>query len=74
MVTIENLDKMAMPIILEYETTSGKKDIIKLPVEIWNNTSSFKIKIPVSENVKSVTLDPEKLFPDMNYANNKWNL
>ncbi|NOU37540.1 MAG: M1 family metallopeptidase [Ferruginibacter sp.] len=73
-VTIENLDKMAMPIILEYETTSGKKDIIKLPVEIWNNTSSFKIKIPVSENVKSVTLDPEKLFPDMNYANNKWNL
>jgi Peptidase family M1 domain len=71
-VTIENLDKMAMPVILGYETVSGAKGTINLPVEIWNNTSIFKVKIPVSEALKSVTIDPEKVFPDMNVGNNKW--
>ena len=71
-VTLENLDQMAMPIILGYETTSGKKGTMNLPVEIWNNTSVFKVKLPTTEAVKSVTIDPNKEFPDMNYENNKW--
>ena len=71
-VTLENLDKMAMPVILSYTTQSGIKGMINLPVEIWNNTSVFKVRLPVTEAVKSVIIDPEKAFPDMNYANNKW--
>jgi Peptidase family M1 domain len=71
-VTIENLDKMAMPVMLAYETVSGVKGTMNLPVEIWNNTSTFKVKLPVSEVVKTVTIDAEKLFPDMNFGNNKW--
>jgi len=71
-VTLINRDQMAMPVILNYETASGKKGTLKLPVEIWNNTATFKVKIPVTEELKSVTIDPDKVFPDMNYANNKW--
>jgi Peptidase family M1 domain len=71
-ITIENLDKMAMPVMLAYETISGVKGTMNLPVEIWNNTSTFKVKLPVSEVVKTVTIDAEKLFPDMNFGNNKW--
>ena len=71
-VTLENLDQMAMPVILGFETVSGKKGTVNLPVEIWNNTSVFKVKLPTTEAVKSVTIDPDKVFPDMNYANNKW--
>ena len=71
-VTIENLDRMAMPVILSYETQSGVKGIMNLPVEIWNNTGTFKVKIPVNEAVKTVTIDPDKVFPDLNYGNNKW--
>ena len=71
-VTLENLDKMAMPVILSYETISGTKGTVNLPVEIWNNTSLFKVKLPTTEAVKSVTIDPDKAFPDMNYQNNKW--
>jgi hypothetical protein len=71
-VTLENLDKMAMPVILGYETVSGIKGTMNLPVEIWNNTASFKVKLPVKEALKSVTIDPEKVYPDMNFANNKW--
>ncbi len=71
-VTVANLDRMAMPLIIGYETKSGQKGNIKLPVEIWNNTATFKVKIPVTEELKSVTIDPGKVFPDVNYKNNTW--
>jgi hypothetical protein len=63
---------MAMPVTISYETVFGKKDTIKLPVEIWNNASSFIVKIPVKEKIKSVTIDPDKILPDINFKNNEW--
>jgi hypothetical protein len=71
-VTITNMDKMAMPVILAYETTSGIKDTLKLPVEVWNNTSTWDVKLPTKETLKSVVIDPDKIFPDMNFSNNSW--
>ena len=71
-VTIANLDQLAMPVTIAYETISGKKGNIKLPVEIWNNTYLFKVKLPTTEKLASVTIDPNKVFPDMNFSNNSW--
>ena len=71
-VTLSNLDKMAMPVYLSYATVSGKNGNIKLPVEIWNNTAVFKVKLNTEEELKWVTIDPNKIFPDMNYSNNTW--
>ncbi|MFT3681100.1 MAG: M1 family metallopeptidase [Ferruginibacter sp.] len=71
-VLLANLDQMAMPIILSYETVNGDKGVIKLPVEIWNNTKVFKVNLPVKEKLKTVEIDPDKIFPDMNFDNNKW--
>ena len=71
-VTIVNLDQMAMPVILAYETKSGVKGEIKLPVEIWNNTNTWKVKLPVREELITVEIDPQKVFPDMNFENNVW--
>jgi hypothetical protein len=72
LVTIANLDQMAMPVVMEYETISGKKNTLRLPVEIWNNTASFKVKLPTTEKIVKVVIDPEKVFPDMNFTNNTW--
>jgi hypothetical protein len=72
LVTISNLNQMAMPVVISYETVFGKKDTLKLPVEIWNNASSFIVKIPVKEMLKSVTIDPDKVLPDINFKNNEW--
>ncbi|MEP6594937.1 MAG: M1 family aminopeptidase, partial [Ginsengibacter sp.] len=72
LITIENIERMAMPVILQYETISGTKATLKLPVEIWQNNTSWIIKVNTTEKIKSVTIDPEKVFPDINYANNKW--
>jgi aminopeptidase N len=71
-VTIANLEQMAMPVYISYETKSGKKGTLKLPVEIWNNTNTWKVKLPTTEEVKWVELDAERVFPDMDFGNNLW--
>jgi hypothetical protein len=72
LVTIENLDKMAMPVYLQYETESGKTGTVKIPVEIWQNGNKWIEKLNTSENIKSVSIDPEHIFPDYNFENNVW--
>jgi len=71
-VTIGNQDQMAMPVNISYETKSGIKGTLKLPVEVWNNTKTWKVKLPTTEALKKVEIDAEKVFPDMNFANNVW--
>ena len=71
-VIIANLDQMAMPAYISYETVSGNKGVIKLPVEVWNNTYIWKVKLPNKDALKKVVLDADKIFPDMNRDNNEW--
>jgi hypothetical protein len=71
-VTIENLDKLALPVEVSYETEKGTKGTLSLPVEIWNNTNSFKIKLPTTEVIKAVMLDAKRTLPDMDFGNNNW--
>ncbi|MBX2934456.1 MAG: M1 family metallopeptidase [Ferruginibacter sp.] len=71
-VTIANLDRMALPVNISYETKSGLKGSLKLPVEVWNNTNTWKVKLPTTEELKLVELDAAKVFPDINFANNVW--
>ncbi len=71
-VTLQNLQQMAMPVVLSYETKSGVKGTRQLPVEIWNNTATFKVKLNTTEELSSVTIDPDKQFPDVKFDNNTW--
>lgn len=71
-VIIANLDQMAMPAYISYETVSGIKGTIKLPVEVWNNTATWKVKLPNKDALKKVILDADKIFPDLNRENNEW--
>lgn len=71
-VTLLNKEKMAMPVLLSWQTQSGKTGSQILPVEIWNNTASFKTKIDSKEPLKWVRIDADKMMPDMNIDNNNW--
>lgn len=71
-VTIANLEQMALPVNISYETKSGIKGSLKLPVEVWNNTNTWKVKLPTTEELKSVELDSAKVFPDIDFSNNSW--
>jgi hypothetical protein len=73
LITIENLEKMPMPVILEIKTESGQVNRIKLPVEIWVRNKEWTFLYPSTEALESVVIDPDKVMPDSNAANNKWN-
>jgi hypothetical protein len=71
-ITIANNLTMAMPVFLDYTTTSGKKGSVKLPVEIWNNTSNFQFMIEETDSLLQVNIDPNGYFPDVERQNNVW--
>jgi hypothetical protein len=72
LITIENLEKMPMPVILEIKTKSGQVNRIKLPVEIWVRNKEWTFVYPSKEALESVVIDPDKVMPDSNSANNTW--
>ncbi|RZK45845.1 MAG: M1 family peptidase, partial [Pedobacter sp.] len=69
-ITVANLERMPMPIILEVKTKSGRTDMIKVPVDVWMRNTSWAVRYMGSEEVISVTLDPQKVLPDANATNN----
>ena len=71
-ITVENFDKMPMPIILDVKTKSGKVTRVKLPVEIWQRNKDWSFKHNSTEEIESITLDPDHVFPDYNESNNVW--
>jgi hypothetical protein len=72
LITIDNLDQLAMPVVIEYTTKSGKTERKSLPVEVWQNNASWKVKLNTTEELQKVVIDPDHSFPDMNPVNNTW--
>lgn len=71
-IKVVNLEKMPMPIILQVKTKSGKTEIVKVPVDVWMKNTTWTVRFPTTEEVVSVVLDPNKVLPDGNAANNTW--
>lgn len=72
LITIDNLEQLAMPVVIEYTTKSGKVERKNLPVEIWQNNASWKVRLNTTEELQKVVIDPDHSFPDINSANNIW--
>ena len=71
-ITIANLQKMAMPCIVEIVLKDGGKQSIQLPVETWMQHAVYTIHLKTTQPIKSVTLDPTNMLPDSNRGNNIW--
>jgi hypothetical protein len=71
-VTIENLEKMVMPVNVKVIETNGTEHILSLPVEIWQRGAKWTFDVPTTSEIKQVSVDPEKKLPDFDRANNTW--
>ncbi|HEV9037291.1 MAG TPA: M1 family metallopeptidase [Puia sp.] len=71
-ITIENLEEMAMPVVMAIQQESGKTDTITLPVEIWQKGGTKAFAYPSTSKIKSIIIDPGHDFPDINPSNNTW--
>ncbi|MFI5153262.1 MAG: M1 family metallopeptidase [Chitinophagales bacterium] len=72
LITIENLEKMPMPVTIEVKELNGKVGRVKMPVEIWERGSSWKFYYNSTDKISTVTIDPDKHLPDINESNNLW--
>ncbi len=71
-ITVENLEKMPMPLIVEVKTKSGATSRMTLPVEIWERNKAWTFKYNSTEELDTITIDPDHVFPDANEENNVW--
>jgi len=71
-VTITNLEKAAMPLEIEITTVRGKKENLIFPVEIWEHQERYVFKTKTKEAIRSIVIDPGRIYPDCNRKNNTW--
>jgi hypothetical protein len=72
LITIENLDQMALPVILQINESDGQSHIIKLPVDVWQRQGTWTFKYNSRDSITSVVLDPDRQLPDADRNNNIW--
>jgi hypothetical protein len=71
-ITVDNLEKMPFPVIMDIKSKSGKVTRVNLPVEIWERNKSWSFKSNTTEEIDTITLDPGHVFPDVNTDNDTW--
>lgn len=69
-ITIENREKIAMPVDLKITQANGKTEILRLPVEIWQRGGTWVFKYPSNSKIQSIEIDPDHQLPDINRNNN----
>lgn len=71
-ISLENIEKMPMPVTVLIKEANGKEHKVNLPVEIWQRGPQWTFGVPTTSEIKEITLDPDKQLPDWNRDNNKW--
>jgi len=71
-ITIANLDRMALPAMLELVWKDGTRERISVPVETWLQGDTRTLHVPATQPLASVTIDPDHVLPDANRSNNTW--
>ena len=72
LITIQNNDKMVMPVTVEVKESNGKVGRTKLPVEIWLHNNDWEFKYNSTSKIDSVIIDPDQQLPDVDLSNNVW--
>jgi hypothetical protein len=73
-ITIANMEKLPMPVVIEITEENGKKDRVQLPVEIWQHGAVWQFGYKSTSKLQKVTIDPDNTLPDVNNKNNSWPL
>ena len=69
-VTIANLDRLVMPAVVEIQFADGSTRAFRLPVETWLKKKSVDLDFDSTSPVSKVVIDPDRVLPDRQRANN----
>ncbi|MGH8189867.1 MAG: M1 family metallopeptidase [Rhodanobacteraceae bacterium] len=71
LVTVANLDRFAMPATLSVTFDDGTTTELRVPVATWMQHTQFDVAVPnSSKRIRSATIDPDQVLPDVNRSNN----
>lgn len=73
-ITITNEDEVPFPAKVEIVEEDGKKQIINFPVEIWQRGNAWEFKVKHRKPIKLIEVNTDKLIPDVNLQNNKFDV
>jgi len=73
-ITIRDKGDLVMPVIARFELSDGSKGTLMLGPERWfPGTRTLTDEIPLrGKTIKSVTLDPDNRFQDLDRSDNTW--
>ncbi|MGZ3836474.1 MAG: M1 family metallopeptidase, partial [Mucilaginibacter sp.] len=72
LITIENLEEMALPVTALVKEENGKTGTVKLPAEIWQRGGVWTFQYKSTSKIIYVILDPDHKLPDINPENNAY--
>ncbi|HET7922789.1 MAG TPA: M1 family metallopeptidase, partial [Gammaproteobacteria bacterium] len=70
LVTVANLDRLAMPATLRVTYTDGSTRDVRVPVATWMQHNDFAVPVTGDKPVRSAQIDPDGKLPDSNRVNN----
>ena len=71
-ITLSNRGQMVLPVQLELRYGDGTTERRDLPVELWSLGGKFRYRMTGPKQVVGVVIDPKRLYPDSDRANNSW--
>lgn len=71
--TLENRGELVMPVVFRVTYADGTEETRRLPVNIWATGGTWQTQWDTGgRRIKSVELDPNQDFPDVNPGNDRW--
>ncbi|MDQ0010516.1 hypothetical protein J2T07_002706 [Luteibacter jiangsuensis] len=71
-VTVENRDQLVMPATLRVTFDDKTTRDIRVPVETWQQHTSFDVSVPGGRKVVRAQIDPDHAIPDRDRSNDTW--
>lgn len=74
MITIHDRGDMALPVILRIGYASGSSDTVVQAADVWfTGTRTVVMTVPLGgRTIRTIVLDPENRFQDVNRSDNAW--
>ena len=69
-VFLSNRGSMMLPLEMDLTFRDGSSERVRLPVEMWNQGSKFAYRLKTAKEVRRVVIDPRRVYPDIDRANN----
>ncbi|KMM75809.1 peptidase M1 [Xanthomonas sp. NCPPB 1128] len=71
LVTLNSRQKLVMPATLRIDFADGSHLDQRVPVETWMQQTQPQIRVPSTQKVLHVTLDPDHVLPDADRSDNR---